>query len=169
MADSPLTRLRRLLARAPRTTSAEPTAAVLATATPAGRPSARTVLVKTVDERGCVFYTSLYSRKARELAENPRVALCFYWETLGTQVIVEGRIEPVAAEDADAYWSSRPRRSQLGAWASRQSAPLVARRVLTGRLAGVARRFAGRPVPRPPFWAGFRIVPDRIEFWLRRH
>ena len=168
LSDRPLDRLRRLLARAPRTTSTESTAAVLATSTRSGRPSVRTVLVKTVDERGCVFFTSRYSRKAKTLAQNPRAALCFFWEPLGMQVTVEGEIEPVATEDIDAYWRTRPRRSQLGAWASRQSSTLISRQVLLDRLAGIARRFAGRPVPRPPFWAGFRVVPERVEFWTRR-
>lgn len=168
MPETPLNRLRRLLARAPRTAAAEPTAAILATAAASGAPSVRTVLVKTVDTRGCVFFTSLHSRKARELSANPRAALCFYWEALGMQVIVEGRVEPVTAAETDAYWQTRPRRSQLGAWASKQSAVLPGRGTLLARLGTVSRRFAGGPVPRPPFWTGFRVVASRIEFWTRR-
>ncbi|MCM8794880.1 MAG: pyridoxamine 5'-phosphate oxidase [Candidatus Omnitrophica bacterium] len=146
----------------------EPTAVVLATADRAGRPSIRTVLLKGVDDRGFVFYTNLKSRKGKDLAANPRAALCFYWEPLGMQVIVEGRVKPVSSEEADAYWKTRPRQSQIGAWVSKQSSPLKNRLVLFSEAARAMTRFAGRPVPRPSHWSGLRVVPDRIEFWKRK-
>jgi pyridoxamine 5'-phosphate oxidase len=146
---------------------AEADAMVLATVDPDGRPSARYVLLKSFDERGFVFFTNVRSRKARALAMNPTAALCFYWAALGRQVRVEGRVEAVGAEEADAYFKTRPRESQIGAWASDQSAPLGSRELLEQRVYEAARRFEGGSVPRPPFWSGFRVVPDAIEFWTR--
>jgi len=143
-------------------------AATLATATPAGAPSARMVLLKGADPRGFVFYTNLDSRKGEELRENPRAALCFHWKSLGRQVRIEGLIEPVSAAEADAYFASRPRDSQLGAWASLQSQTLASRAVFEQRLSEVTARFADGPVPRPPNWSGYRIVPETIEFWEER-
>ena len=143
-------------------------AMILATATPSGLPSARAVLLKGCDDRGFVFYTNLESRKSAELADNPRAALCFLWKALRRQVRVEGLIEPVAAEEANAYFASRARDSQIGAWASQQSRPLTSRAVLEQKVAEVGRRFGDGEVPRPPFWSGFRIVAQRIEFWQER-
>lgn len=140
----------------------------LATADRQGRPSVRTVLLKGLDDRGLVFYTNLKSRKARQLATNPRAAVCLYWDPLMLQVLVEGRIRPVSRAEADAYWATRPRVSQLGAWASDQSAPLARRAILLARYRQVARRFAGRPIPRPAWWSGFRLIPDWIEYWTSR-
>lgn len=137
----------------------------LATVDPDGRPSIRTVLLKVADEHGIVFYTNLGSRKARALAANPRAALCLWWGVLQEQILVEGTCEPVSDADADAYFATRPRGSQLGAWASRQSEVLDARETLENALSRYATRFEGREVPRPPFWSGFRLVPDRMEFW----
>jgi pyridoxamine 5'-phosphate oxidase len=147
---------------------ADAEAMVLATATADGRPSARAVLLKGFDERGFVFYTNLESRKGEELSLNPYAALCFYWKSLRRQVRVEGRVEPAAAAEADAYFASRARESRIGAWASAQSRPLESRRVLDERVAEIAGRFAAAEVPRPPFWSGFRVVPDRVEFWQER-
>lgn len=144
------------------------TAVLLATADADGRPSARVVLLKQVDRRGFVVYTNRTSRKAEQLAANPRAALTAYWPALGRQIRVEGAVERVADEEADAYFATRSRESQLGAWASRQSAALPARALLLERTAEAERRFAGGPVPRPPFWGGYRILPERIEFWLDR-
>jgi pyridoxamine 5'-phosphate oxidase len=143
----------------------EPTAMTLATATPDGRPSARTVLLKQFDARGFVFYTNTLSRKGRELKANPRAALCFYWQPLKEQVHVEGAVESVTAEEADEYWVSRPRESQVGAWASRQSEPLESRSALLARAVEVRNEYAAENVPRPPHWSGYRLVPERIEFW----
>jgi pyridoxamine 5'-phosphate oxidase len=137
----------------------------LATADAAGAPSVRMVLLKAVDARGFVFFTNYDSRKARELQDNPRAALCFFWPSLVTQVRVEGVVERVAAAESDAYFATRPKDSQLAAWASRQSAPVASREELLARYAEAAARFEGGPVPRPPFWGGYRLDPDRIEFW----
>jgi len=147
-----------------------PEATVLATADSRGRPSARFVLLKDVDERGFVFFTDARSRKGRELRDNPRAALVSYWHAPGWQVRVEGLVEPVSAAEADAYWITRPRASRLAAASSKQSAPLRRRRDLITLVAQLRRRLAGRAVPRPRYWTGFRLIPERIEFWtLRAH
>jgi pyridoxamine 5'-phosphate oxidase len=145
----------------------EPTAVILATANAQGRASARAVLLKEANERGFVFYTNVNSRKGRTLAVNPWAALCCYWEPVEAQVLIEGCVEPVSDAEADAYWVSRPRQSQLAAWASDQSQPLANRRTLLKRFARYTLQFAGRAVPRPAHWSGYRIVPHRIEFWRR--
>ena len=143
------------------------TAMVVASATPDGRPSSRTVLLKTFDTRGFVFYTHLDGRKGRELQANPRAALLFHWPRVrqGVQVRLEGTVSIVGDAEADAYFASRPRGSQLGAWASLQSETLEAREAFEQRLGDVAQRFDGRDVPRPPRWGGFRTEPSSIEFW----
>jgi pyridoxamine 5'-phosphate oxidase len=160
-----LRRFAEAMERAKRTDLPEPTAVVLATADALGRPSSRTVLLKGFDERGFVFYTNLESRKGHQLRENPSASLTFYWPPLSEQVHVEGRVEVVPPAEADAYWVTRARGSQLGAWASRQSETLSSRRDLVRRFAEHLVRNAGRPVPRPPFWSGFRLLPARVEFW----
>lgn len=142
--------------------------AALATADAAGRPSVRMVLLRGADERGFVFHTNFASRKARDLDQNPRAALCFHWHTLEEQIRVEGPVERLPDDESDAYFASRPRGSQLGAWASRQSAVLATREQLEEEYREVERRFAGLPVPRPPFWGGYRLIPERIEFWYGR-
>jgi pyridoxamine 5'-phosphate oxidase len=165
---NPFRRFRDVFARVEAAGIAEPTAMSVATADERGRPSVRMLLLKGIDDGGFVFYTNLESRKSRELAENPFAALCFFWQPLEIQVRVEGAVEPVSAEEADAYFASRPRGSQVGAWASLQSAPLPARAVLVERIVEIERRHEGREIPRPPFWSGFRLVPDLIEFWQGR-
>jgi pyridoxamine 5'-phosphate oxidase len=143
-------------------------AMTVATATRDGVPSARMILLKGVDERGFVFYTNLDSRKGEELSRNPRAALCFHWKSLRRQIRIEGTVESVTAEEADAYFATRHRESQIGAWASDQSRPVASREALEARFAEVARRFGDGPVPRPPRWSGWRVVPDRVEFWQDR-
>src|SRR5215213_3818714 len=141
---------------------------VLATTDTDGRPSARLVLLRGVDARGFVFFTNYNSRKGRELAENPRAALCFHWVSLDEQIRIEGSVERVSGEESDAYFAGRPRGSQLGAWASEQSEVLPSRETLEERYREIERRFDGRAVERPPFWGGFRLTPVRIEFWYGR-
>jgi pyridoxamine 5'-phosphate oxidase len=146
----------------------EPNAMTLATVDGAGQPGARTVLLKGVDRRGLTFYTNLESRKARELAANPKAALLFWWPPQGRQVRFEGEIERVDDAAADAYFATRPRGSQIGAWASAQSTVVADRATLDAAEQEMAARFADRPVPRPPFWGGYRLVPVRVEFWQGR-
>jgi pyridoxamine 5'-phosphate oxidase len=140
-------------------------AVCLATVGATGQPSARMVLLKGLDRRGFAFYTNLESRKGDELHANPHAALCFHWKSLRKQIRVEGTVEPVTEEEADAYFHSRARVSQIGAAASDQSRPLDSRATLEARVAEIEANLAGAEVPRPPNWSGFRIVPDAIEFW----
>lgn len=142
-----------------------PNAMALATVGADGMPSVRMVLLKGADAQGFVFYTNLNSRKGEELKAQPKAALCFYWKALDRQLRAEGEVEPVSAEEADAYFATRSRQSQLGAWASRQSRPLESRRALEKRVGRVAARYPVGRVPRPPDWSGFRMRPRRIEFW----
>ncbi len=143
----------------------DPDAMNLATVDERGRPSSRMVLLKAVDEKGFVFYTNLESRKGEQIAGNAFVALCFHWKSLRRQVRVEGPVEPVTAEEADAYFASRARGSQIGAWASQQSRPLESRFALEKRVAEYTAKFGLGKVPRPPHWSGFRLLPELIEFW----
>jgi pyridoxamine 5'-phosphate oxidase len=143
-------------------------AMTVSTATAEGVPSSRVILLKGWDERGFVFYTNLDSRKGEELAANPRVALCFHWKSLLRQVRIEGVVENVSAAEADAYFATRPRQSQIGAWASAQSRPVASREALEESFAEIARRFGDGPIPRPPRWSGYRVVPQRFEFWQDR-
>jgi pyridoxamine 5'-phosphate oxidase len=163
----PIERFLELLAEAtalPRETLPEPTALALATAAD-GRPSVRMVLLKHADEAGFVFYTNYESRKGRELLANPHAAMCFHWQPMEMQVRVEGPAMPVDADEADAYFASRARGSQIGAWASQQSRTIAEEQLLERRVAEFERRFEGQVVPRPPHWSGFRLSPERIEFW----
>ena len=143
----------------------DPNAMALATADADGRPSVRMVLLKDAGPEGFVFYTNLESRKGGELAVNPHAALLFHWKSLRRQIRVEGPVVPVSNEEADAYFASRARTSQLGAWASKQSRPLQGRFELEKRVAEYTAKFGFGVVPRPPHWSGFRLVPERIEFW----
>jgi len=161
----PIRRFERTFARASASPSSEPTVMALATATVDARPSVRIVLLHGFDARGFVFYTNYDGRKAGELEANPHAALCFYWPWLDEQVRAEGEIARIAAEESDAYFASRPRGKQVGAWASLQSRPLDSRETLIARCAEIEARFAGQPVPRPLFWGGYRLAPHRIEFW----
>lgn len=143
----------------------EPTAMTLATADATGKPSARTMLLKKVDEHGFVFFTNSMSRKGQQLKANDRAALLFFWQPLMQQASIEGVVELLSNEEADAYWSTRPRESQIGAWASEQSSPLESHQVLMDRVNEFKQRYEGQQVPRPSHWLGYRLVPDRIEFW----
>jgi len=146
----------------------DPNAMTLATASREGRPSARMVLLKGVEGDGFVFYTNLGSRKAQDLVENPHASLCFHWKSLRRQVRVDGPVAPVDDAEADAYFATRPRLSQIGAWASKQSAPLEGRFELESRVARFTAKFAVGTVPRPEFWSGFRLTAESIEFWEDR-
>ena len=146
----------------------DPTAVALATVDASGMPSLRMVLLKSAEPSGFVFYTNLESRKGRQILAHPKAALCFHWKSLRRQVRVEGNVEQVSAADADAYFASRHRTSQIGAWASTQSRPLTSRFELEKRVAQFTAKFGIGTVPRPPHWSGFRIVPVLIEFWEER-
>ena len=146
----------------------DPNAMALATADAAGRPSVRMVLLKGADDRGFVFYTNLESDKGKQLAANPQAALCLHWKSLRRQVRIEGQVVAVSEGEADDYFQSRARDSRIGAWASRQSRPMEGRWELEARVAQYVAKFNIGHVPRPPFWSGFRVVPDRIEFWRDR-
>jgi len=161
----PLRRFRELLARAQSIEEGDPNVMALATVDAEGRPSVRMMLLKGLDESGFVFFTSYASRKARDLAGRPRGALCFHWPSIAVQVCVEGRVERTSEAESDAHFSSRPRTQQLAAWASRQSAPLASRSDLLARLRETDARYADAAIPRPEHFGGFRLVPDRLEFW----
>ncbi|HEY0834969.1 MAG TPA: pyridoxamine 5'-phosphate oxidase [Azospirillum sp.] len=156
------------MAEAEKSEPNDPNAMALATADAEGRPSLRMVLLKGCDPRGFVFYTNTESRKGEQLLANPHAALCFHWKSLRRQVRIEGRAEQVTDAEADAYFESRPRESRIGAWASQQSRPLEGRWELEKRVAQFAAKHAIGHVPRPPHWTGFRILPERIEFWQDR-
>jgi pyridoxamine 5'-phosphate oxidase len=146
----------------------EANAMALATADASGAPSARVVLLTQFDRRGFVFYTNYSSRKAEDLAANPRAGLCFYWQPLERQVRIEGTVERVSRAESEAYFHSRPLSAQIGAWTSHQSRVIASRDELVHREAEILTRFAGRPVPLPDFWGGYRVVPTAIEFWQGR-
>ena len=164
----PIALFRQWLAEAEEKEPNDPGAMVLATADGAGRPSARMVLLKGIDEGGFVFYTNTTSRKGRELLENPQASLLFHWKSLRRQVRIEGAITPVSDEEADAYFASRPRDSRIGAWASKQSQPMEGLFVLERRIAKTVAKYPVGEVPRPDFWSGYRVGADAIEFWSDR-
>ena len=164
LADDPIAQLGAWLDDA-RAAISRPHAMTLATVAADGRPSARVVLLQSIDARGLVFFTNRTSRKGRELAQTPFASAVLHWWELGRQVRIEGAAEETTDDESIAYWASRPRGSQIAAWASSQSQPLAGREELDTSVAEVEVRFAGRDVPLPPFWGGYRIVPDRVEFW----
>ena len=146
----------------------EPSAMTVATVHADGQPDARMMLLKRVDECGLVFFTNLESTKGQALMSDPRVALCFYWMPLDKQVRIRGRAEVISDEEADEYFATRPRLSQISAWASKQSRPMSGHFELEAEVAKVALRFGVGKVPRPPFWSGFRVVPQEMEFWMQK-
>jgi pyridoxamine 5'-phosphate oxidase len=168
MAEDPHALFEEWLAEARLAEPNDPTAMAVATADAEGRPSVRMILLKGHDERGFVFYSNLDSRKGGELAANPNAAVLFHWKSLRRQVRVEGPVEPVSDAEADSYFASRARESQLGAWASDQSRPLGRRETFEARYQEMVARFDGRDVPRPPRWSGWRLAPELIEFWSDR-
>jgi pyridoxamine 5'-phosphate oxidase len=168
LAEDPIGQFRAWFAEAQAEDVPFPEACALATASADGRPSARMVLLKDADARGFVFATSYTSRKGRELAENARAALLFHWHTLGRQVRAEGTVERLAEEESDAIFLARPRASRISALASRQSEPLASRAELEARVSELERELEGREVERPPFWGGYRVVPDELELWQHR-
>ncbi|MSO54602.1 MAG: pyridoxamine 5'-phosphate oxidase [Rhodospirillales bacterium] len=166
--QDPIGHFREWFAEAQKSEPNDPNAMTLATSTRDGRPTARMVLLKGVDDQGFVFYTNLESRKGRDITQNPVAALVFHWKSLARQVRVEGRLEPVTPAEADAYFASRNRLSQIGAWASRQSQPLAGRFELEKKMAEFTAKFLVGSIPRPPHWSGFRVLPDRLEFWTNQ-
>lgn len=164
LSDDPIAELHRWLDDA-RSVVPLPEAMTLATVGPDGRPSARVVLLRGLDERGLTFFTNRGSRKGGELENRPAAALVFHWWELGRQVRIEGRVEQTSADESDAYWRSRPRASRIAAWASPQSAPLADRAELDARVAEVEERFEDTDVPLPVFWGGYRVLPDVVELW----
>ncbi len=167
-ADEPFRLFAAWFAEAARAEPVNPEAMALATVDADGLPNARMVLLKGFDEHGFVFYTNLGSAKGRELTETPKAALTFFWKSLQRQVRARGNVEPVAVEEADAYFASRSRMAQIGAWASKQSAPLESRLAFEKAVARSTAKFALGAVPRPPHWSGYRVVPVEIEFWQER-
>jgi pyridoxamine 5'-phosphate oxidase len=165
MSEDPFKKFGEWFAAAEGSEPNDPNAMTVATVGENGRPSARILLMKSWDKSGFSFYGNLHSRKAREMAGNHNVALLFHWKSLTRQVRIEGTVTQVSDEQADAYFASRPRMSQIGAWASEQSHPLPSRELFEARLREVEARFSGQPVPRPEFWSGWKLAPDYFEFW----
>lgn len=166
--DDPIHRFKELLAQAEALGIQLHNAFAFATAGSDLRPTVRMLLLKEVDDRGFVFYTNKESRKAKQIDENPRASICFWWPQLRQQVRVEGRLESVSDADADAYFATRPRGSQIAAWASNQSREISTREELMAAVAAFAAKFKDQPVPRPPYWSGYRLGPERVEFWIDR-
>ncbi|MFQ5580474.1 MAG: pyridoxamine 5'-phosphate oxidase [Nitrospiria bacterium] len=163
--SNPIARFTAVFEEATRTFSYDPTACTLATTGPEGKPSVRVVLLKGFDERGFIIYTNLESRKGKEIRALPYAALCFYWPQINEQVRIEGRVEQVDDAEADIYFATRPRGARIGAWASKQSKAFSERSELENRVKIYEEKFSGRDIPRPPFWSGFRVIPEKIEFW----
>ncbi len=165
MSESPFKKFGEWFAEARDSEPNEPEAVTVATVGPDGRPAARMVLLKRWDEHGFVFFSHLPSRKGKEIANNPHVALLFHWKSLVRQIRIEGQVVQVSDAEADEYFATRARESQIGAWASAQSRPLASRAVFEARIAEVEARFSGGPVPRPDYWSGWRLAPEYFEFW----
>jgi pyridoxamine 5'-phosphate oxidase len=166
--QDPLTLFSTWFAEAREREPSDPNAMALATSDAEGRPSVRMVLLKGLDDRGFVFYTNFESRKGQDILGNGRASLCFHWKSLKRQVRIDGRVDQVTEAEADAYFSTRPRDSQIAAWASLQSQPMQERFDLERRFAHYSQMYDGKTVPRPPHWSGFRVLPEAMEFWLAR-
>jgi pyridoxamine 5'-phosphate oxidase len=167
-AQDPIKKFQRIFKAAAAAVDGDHTAGTLATATASGRPSARVILLKSVNQSGFLFFTNYKSRKAKEIETNPYAALCFYWRETGRQVRIEGKVARAPEEESTAYFATRSRKSQVGAWASHQSQPLERRRDLVARFIKLQAQFGRQPVPRPEFWGGYLLSPCRIEFWTNR-
>lgn len=167
-ADDPIARFQETMERAKSASAFDPTAMSLGTADSQGRPSVRVVLLKDAGPRGFVFFTNRESRKGEELRSNPRAALCLHWPAIGEQVRIEGTVELVSDAESDEYFVTRPRESQIAAWASQQSRPAPSRAELEERFRALAEHYHGKTVPRPPWWGGYRVLPESIEFWHHR-
>jgi len=166
MSADPIAQFETVFEIAKEKSQSDATAMVLSTCGQDGQPSSRVVLLKDFSPEGFTFYTNYQSRKSRDLSKNSRVSLCFYWPEIGQQVRIEGHVEKVSPETSDEYFSTRPRLSQLGAWASEQSQPLDSRQVLLDRLKSLEDKYKNQQVPRPPHWGGFLVRPHLIEFWI---
>lgn len=162
----PIDRFRQIFDLAKEKVTVDPTATTLSTCTRDGYPSSRVVLLKDITEQGFVFFTNYHSRKSREMTDNPHVSLCFYWPEINHQVRVEGTVSKISMRDSDAYFETRPRLSQISAWASDQSQPLRSRQDLLARAADLETKYQDQPVPRPSFWGGYLVRPTTIEFWI---
>lgn len=168
LSDNPFHQFKIWFEEAQKANNLEPNAMMLATATKKGKPSSRTVLLKGIDERGFIFYTNYESRKARELDENPYASATFYWPQLERQVILEGQIEKISTIESDKYFQARPRNSQISSWVSKQDQIIGSRDELEQEFKKIEKKFEGKPIPRPPFWGGYRILPKAMEFWQGR-
>lgn len=164
--SAPLTLYKEWLSEAQTQEINDPDAVCLATSTPDGKPSARMLLIKDISDDGLKFHTNAESRKGEELSQNPYAALCIHWKSLRKQIRVEGKIEAVSDAESDAYFLTRPRARQIGAWASAQSRPYEKQQDLTDRLAQIERKYENQDIPRPPYWKGFRLIPHSLEFWI---
>jgi len=165
---NPFRQLEHWLEEAKKTSLREPGAMTLATSTKDGKPSTRVVLLKRLDDEGLVFFTNVESRKGQEIGENPSAALLFFWDPLARQVRIEGRLVRVSREESEAYFSSRPRMSRISAWASKQSSVIPDRLSLEREVARFSKEFSGGEIPLPPFWGGYRLIPESFEFWQGR-
>lgn len=166
--QDPFTQFKKWLAEAKHAQVLEPNAMTLATVSASGTPSCRTVLLKGIDPNGFLFYTNYESRKGQELAENPQACLCFLWKELERQVIIGGCVEKLSFKESASYFGSRPRGSQLGAWISKQSQPISSREILEKEYVYFQQLYEGIPIPLPPYWGGYRLLPNRFEFWQGR-
>lgn len=167
--DNPMDIFKRWLSDAEKSESSYPNAFTFASVNSAGQPAARTLLLKGTDENGFIFFTNGESRKGDDIRANPKGAMLFYWKSLKRQIRIEGTIQKISAEESDAYFATRPRESQIGAWASAQSRPLSSYDDFLNKIESITQKYEGHPIPRPPYWTGYRLSPVHIEFWLEEN